>query len=194
MSSSGNTVVHQHKTFSNVDYTEKRLVNREFVQCEFVQCNFTGSDLRNNDFEGCHFTQCNFSMTIIDSAGFRDARFTSCKILGVDFTRCNKFMFSFAFTESHLDYCTFFGTKLKKTVFQSCSLKETDFTEADLSGAAFHNCDLTRTKFMHTLLEKADFRTAQNFSIDPEVNRLKKARFSAAQLAGLLDKYQLDIE
>ena len=48
--------------------------------------------------------------------------------------------------------------------------------------------------FYQTNIEECDFRTAYHFSIDPENNQVKKAKFSANGLAGLLDKYQLKID
>ena len=48
--------------------------------------------------------------------------------------------------------------------------------------------------FAGTILEKVDFRTAFNYSIDLERNRIKKARFSAKGVVGLLDKYDIDID
>jgi len=48
--------------------------------------------------------------------------------------------------------------------------------------------------FIHTNLEKADFRSAFNYSIDPETNRIRKARFSVPAVTGLLDKYDIEIE
>ncbi|NML36630.1 pentapeptide repeat-containing protein [Chitinophaga sp. G-6-1-13] len=194
MSKSNGSIIHQQKTFSDVNYAGRRLENREFVQCEFIDCDFSKSDLRDNSFEDCHFKQCNFSMVILNGAGFRDARFTGCKMLGVDFTQCNRFMFSFSFYECILDYSTFLGTRLRKTLFHDCSLKEVDFSEADLTSADFKNSDLTMARFSNTILEKADFRNAQNFGIDPDFNKMKKARFSALNLSGLLYKYNLDIE
>lgn len=186
--------IHEKKEFKNIDYSEKSLRNREFIQCKFDVCIFTKSDLRNNSFEDCIFENCNFSMTIIDDAGFRNVTFIGCKIQGVDFTRCSKFMFSFRFENCSLDYCTFYGTKLKKTNFINCSLKEVDFSNTDLSEAIFTNSDFSGAIFSNTLLEKADFRSATNFSIDPEFNKVKKAKFNAFQLEGLLHKYQLDID
>jgi len=103
-------------------------------------------------------------------------------------------MFSFQFENCILDYCVFQGTTLKKTPFLHCSLKEVDFSNADLTAAVFTECDLTNTHFHYTTLEKADFRTAKNFSIDPEINKLKKAKFAFLNLEGLLVKYQLEIE
>ena len=44
------------------------------------------------------------------------------------------------------------------------------------------------------MLEKADFRGAINYSIDPELNQLKGASFSTAGLGGLLGKYGIRIE
>lgn len=187
-------VLHENKTFTNVNYVEKRLENREFVNCEFVNCDFTKSHLSENSFSQCTFKQCNFSMAVIAGAGFQDAVFIGCKMLGVDFTRCNKFMFSFTFTDCVLDYCTFYGTKLKKTTFTNCSLKEADFTETDLSASVFDRCDLWNAKFSNTILEKTDFRTALNFTIEPEFNKMKRARFTHAGLEGLLTKYNLDVQ
>lgn len=113
--------------------------------------------------------------------------------MGLDFTRCNKFMFSFSFSDCILDYSTFFGTKLKKTSFKNCNLKDVDFSQVDLSAAVFENCDLHGACFSNSILEKTDFRTATNFAIDPEGNKIKKAKFSESNLAGLLVKYDLDI-
>ena len=186
-------ITHENKVFENVNHSGKILRNREFYKCTFVMCDFTKSDLRGNDFEDCTFQDCNFSMTEIEGVGFRSAAFIGCKILGIDFTRCNKLMFSFRFENCILDYCTFFGTKLKKTHFIKCSLKEVDFGETDLTSSLFTNTDLMGAQFSNTVLEKADFSSATNFAIDPESNKLKKAKFSALQLEGLLYKYQLDI-
>ena len=73
-------------------------------------------------------------------------------------------------------------------------LQETDFTEADLTDAAFPECDLLKSTFENTILEKADFRTSFNYSIDPNLNRVKKAKFSMPAVVGLLDKYDIQIE
>jgi hypothetical protein len=45
-----------------------------------------------------------------------------------------------------------------------------------------------------TNLEKTDFRTAVNFSINPTLNRIKNAKFSHDRLAGLLDSFSIVIE
>jgi uncharacterized protein YjbI with pentapeptide repeats len=73
-------------------------------------------------------------------------------------------------------------------------LQEVDFTDCDLSEAVFERCDLERTQFINTNLEKADLRGSWNYSIDPEVNRIKKAKFSLPGITGLLDKYDIMID
>jgi len=194
MNSSNDNTLHQDKFFSGVNYTEKTLKNREFVKCEFINCDFSNSDLSDNDFVDCHFKQCNFSLTLLRGTGMKEVTFTGCKILGIDFSKCNKFMFSFVFENSYLDYSTFFGTKLRKTKFLNCTLKETDFEGADLTSSVFDNCDLMGATFLRSILEKTDFRTSRNFNIDPAENNMKQAKFSAHNLVGLLHKYKLDID
>ncbi|MEI6884575.1 MAG: hypothetical protein WCO02_08810 [Bacteroidota bacterium] len=39
-----------------------------------------------------------------------------------------------------------------------------------------------------------DFRSSFNYSIDPGMNRMKKAKFSLAGLVGLLDQYDIEVE
>lgn len=187
-------VLHDGRTFSGVNFAGKQLQNREFVRCTFNNCDFSKSDLSENTFMSCAFNQCNFSLAIVRETGFREAHFTGCKMLGVDFSSCNRFLFSFRFDSCILDYSVFFGTKLRKTVFENCSLKDADFNEADLTQSSFAGCELAGARFGRTTLDKADFRSARNYLIDPEANSLKRTRFSALNLAGLLTKYNLDLE
>ncbi len=57
--------------------------------------------------------------------------------------------------------------------------------------AIFKNCDLLNTSFVKAILEKADFRSARNYVFDPELNKIKKAKFSFPGVAGLLVKYNI---
>jgi uncharacterized protein YjbI with pentapeptide repeats len=83
---------------------------------------------------------------------------------------------------------------MKKAKFMQCEMHEVDFTNTDLSAAIFNDCDLMNSTFEQTNLEKADLRGAQHFSIDPERNKIKKAKVSHATISGFLDKYDLIIE
>ena len=60
-----------------------------------------------------------------------------------------------------------------------------------MSSGVFDNCDLSMAVFENTNLEKADFTTSYNYDIDPEKNRMKKAKFLQNGLHGLLLKYDL---
>ena len=115
-------------------------------------------------------------------------------MLGLRFDTCNQFALSFGFERCILNHSSFYQTKLKKTNFKDTQLNEADFTGCDLSTAIFDNCDLKDATFEGTILEKADFRTAYNYTINPETNRLKKAKFSLAGLPGLLAKYGIEVD
>lgn len=115
-------------------------------------------------------------------------------MLGLHFDTCSEFGLSFSFDSCQLNHSSFYKTKIKKTVFKNSQLQETDFVETDLTSAVFDNCNLQQAMFEQTTLEKADLRTSYNYSIDPETNRIKKAKFSFAGISGLLDKYDIEIE
>jgi len=93
-----------------------------------------------------------------------------------------------------IDYLTFIYKKLKKTQFIDCSLKDVDFSNTDLSLAIFKNCDLSNATFVECILEKTDFRSSRNYAFDPSENKIKNTRVSHSALAGLLQKFDLDIE
>ena len=115
-------------------------------------------------------------------------------MLGLNFDHCNPFLLAFEFEQCQLNWAIFQEMSLKQTLFKGCSLQEADFTLADLTGAQFTDCDLYRATFVQCNLEKTDFRTAIRYSIDPEQNNINKARFSTTGLAGLLEKYNIEVE
>lgn len=170
------------------------LIKGEYEDCRFNGFNFSEYDLSEYKFIACTFNACNFSLTKLNKTVFRDAIFKDCKMLGLRFDSCNSFGLSFHFENCQLNHSSFYKTKIKKTVFKNCQLQETDFAEADLTSAVFDNCDLNAAIFDQTILEKADFRSAFHYSIDPELNKIKQAKFSLAGISGLLNKYDLELE
>jgi len=83
---------------------------------------------------------------------------------------------------------------MMKTIFQNTSAKNVDFSECDLTKVLFSNCNLLNSVFHKTILKEADFLTALNYTIDPELNNIRRAKFSTGGVAGLLNKYDIIIE
>lgn len=186
-------LIHEDKTFDKVVYAGQLISGWEFQSCEFKNCDFTNSAFVNNKFLECTFEGCNLSMMKLGKSTLSDARFRNCKILGVNFSECQDFLFTVTFDGCILDYSSFMAKKMPKTRFNKSTLKEVTFSLANLSGSVFEQCNLSETVFNRTDLSAVDFSTSYNFSIDPELNILKKAIFSAQGLPGLLDKYGIRI-
>ena len=184
----------ESKTFKEKDFTHKRLPRDAYEDCSFISCNFSNSDLSEMNFVDCEFLNCDLSMANLANTTLRSARFQGCKLLGLHFDDCNELLFSVSFEGCQLDLSSFFRRPMKYTHFKDCSLQEVDFAEADLTSSTFENCNLNGATFEQSVLEKADLRSAYNYTIDPELNRVRKAKFSAAGLAGLLSKYDIEVE
>ncbi len=184
----------EDQNFKGQNYTTNALAKGEYNNCAFINCTFLNADLKDISFVECTFDNCDLSNAQLKNAAFRDINFTNCKLMGLHFDDCNGFLIAFNFDNCLLNYASFYKLKLKNTRFNQCRLGDVSFEKTDLSNAVFSNCDLNKAVFENTQLENADFRTAFNFSINPEINNLKKAKFSTQNIAGLLDKYKIIIE
>lgn len=178
------------KTFK----ARKQIEKGDYEFCRFVNCILPNSDLSGISFIECEFENCDFSSSKLYDTSFKDVTFVKSKLVGLCFEDCNEFLFSIDFSESNLNLSSFYQMKPKNISFRDCNLKEVDFTEAELAETLFEKCDLHSAIFKNTNLRKADFRSSYNFLIDPEINKIEKARFSLMGLPGLLDKYDLEIE
>ena len=179
--------------FKGIDFQKNPLQKAEYDTCTFVNCNLSSIQLSNIVFVECFFIDCNLSLSAIKNTSFKDVNFENCKLLGLQFNECNSFLLNFTFTGCILNLTSFFKLNIPKTIFTNCKLEESDFVEANLANSIFDNCDLTKATFENTNLEKVNFSTSYNYTIDPEINRLKKATFSKDGLEGLLQKHQLII-
>jgi uncharacterized protein YjbI with pentapeptide repeats len=182
------------KDYKKIDFSVGGLPKGEYDRCNFSDCNFSNCDLSGIVFAECNFINCNLSLVKTSQAAFREVSIRECKILGVHFENCNPFLFSILFDHCMLNLASFYRLNLRRSRFANCNLVETDFTECDLSNSLIDNCDLSGAVFENTILEKADFRTSSGYSIDPELNRLRGARFSLPGIAGLLGKYGILID
>jgi uncharacterized protein YjbI with pentapeptide repeats len=170
---------HQGKLFKNITYSEKETLNREFEKCSFINCDFSNGVFSSSKFIDCVFSGCNLAMAKLGHCQLNNVTFKDCKLLGVNFSDCSDFLFSVKFDNCVLDYS---------------SMKNMDFTESDLTKSHFINTDLLYTVFFRTILKEVDFLTALNYNIDPDVNIIKKAKFSLNAISGLLNKYDIIIE
>jgi fluoroquinolone resistance protein len=183
----------ENLVFEGNNFSNQLPQRGEYANCRFLQADFTSADLSFFEFSDCVFDHCNLSLVKCNKTAFSQVSFLHCKMLGINFEYCNEFMFTVTFDTCTLNFSSFFKRSIQKTVFKGSSLLEVDFTEADLTGADLSLCELAGAKFEHSNLEKADLRFATNYIINPEINRLKKAKFSPDGLHGLLGQYDLDI-
>lgn len=182
------------RTFDKVVFFGQRLNSREFDGCVFRNCDFSGTTFFECSFIDCEFIGCNLAMAKLPATGLKNVTFRDCKMLGIRFDECDDFLFQVTFTDCTLDYSWFSRKKMPKTIFTNTSLKGVNFEQADLTSTVFESCNLEDAVFHETNLASADFSTAYNFRIDPELNPMKKAKFSVDGIPGLLDKYDIKIE
>lgn len=188
------SLIHLYKTFEKVIYLDKKINNREFEGCIFKNCDFSNSDFSYNTFTDCEFIDCNLAMTRLSGSSMKNISFKNCKLLGIQFNECEDFLFSVYFVECILDYSSFANKKMPKTKFINSSLKEVTFIGTNLSGSTFDNTDLSGAIFNATELKEVDFLTAYNYTIDPEFNPMRKAKFATQGISGLLEKYDIKIQ
>jgi fluoroquinolone resistance protein len=182
------------ENFESVDFQKSKLVKGEYEHCTFRHSRLADIDLNDITFVACEFLECDFSMAKLRGSSFRDVKFIRCKLLGLRFDECNPLLLSFSFQDCVLNFSSFYKLKLKGTSFKTCKLEEVDFVETDLTNSRFDQCDLKLASFENTILVGADLRTAINYSIDPEKNKIKKAKFSLPGVVGLLDQFDITIE
>lgn len=190
---SGQPLSTEDKTIKSKSFAKAVLTHHIFTACSFNGCDFSESLLYNAQFNICTFTNCNFTLAKLDGCRLHDVQFIECKIIGTEFFKCDRTFFSLSFKKCLLQYCNFSDLIMKKTSFsgsklQECHFKNTylnnaNFNDVDLSGTIFHNCDLSM----------ADFSSAIHYNIDPQTNKIKKAKFSLPEVIGLLRGFDITI-
>ncbi len=160
----------------------------------FRDCEFTGAELGQLRLVDCEFLRCNLSGAEWRGCSLNNVSFVGSKLLGANLTGLRKTFLSVSFEDCKLDYVDFSGLALSKTRFVKSSLVDAVFIGTDLSGATFVSCDVAGAIFRSTNLSGADLRGADGLVLDPENNKLQKARVDLGNLAGLLTKYKLQID
>ena len=166
----------------------------EFDHCVLERCDFSRQEFDGAEFAHCTFLNCDLSNAILENLALHHTVFSGCKWVGVDFGKCSKYQFSAQFVDCILDYAVFDHNTLKKIHFERCSLREVSFNECHLGEAWFDHCTLERAVFTRCNLEGADFRTAMDYALDPQQNRVRQARFALPGVLRLLDPLQIRID
>lgn len=182
------------QVLTGYDASQLLALGRELDQHHFIACELGGADLSGLRFEDCLFERCNLASARLRGTALRNVAFADCKLVGVVFSECDEMLFEVHFDDCQLRYASFVGRRMGGTRFAQCNLAEADFSDADLCDVVFADCELTKAVFHHTRLTGADFTTARGFSLDPESNTLRGARFGLAGLPGLVAKYGVVIE
>ena len=91
-------------------------------------------------------------------------------------------------------YNDFSGMALNGFDWTGAELQQCTFDDTRLAGASFYGVRLGGTRFTRCDLQKADLRTAEEYAIDLETNKLKGARFSFPDVVRLLDGTGIVIE
>ena len=182
----GNTVI------KGTDFSQSPMSAREYESAVFSNCNYSRCDLSRVLFTDVIFDTCDLSLAKLSETTFQDATFRNCRMLGMHFDHCNRFGLRVVLENCNLGHSSFYGVKHPGGSFTDCRFNDVDFTGCVLSGSHFDRCDFSGAVFDHADLERCDFSTSINYTIDPELNRLKKARFSLFGLPGLLEKYGIE--
>lgn len=180
------------QAFEHIDFT-KAFLDSSYLECTFVGCRFTRADLSSILFEGCTFVECDLSNAKVLETGFQETVFERCKIMGVLFETAKVFLFSIEARESVFNHTSFFGVDLQNSTFAKCTFEQSDFSNALCQGVHFFESSFYLARFENTALQRADFTSARDFSIDPNINKVKGTRFSKDNLSGLLDAHPIEI-
>lgn len=183
------------RAFSDLSQTKTRIESSSFYECNFDNCSFAETVFYNCRFVDCTFESCDLSLIQITSTVLSGVRFESSRLIGIDWTQADWNAISLGdpvrFTKCIISHSTFIGINLRKIKITDTTAKNVDFREVDLSCVDFAGTNLTDSMFANTNLSEADLTKARNYTIAPEKNNLKGARFSLPEAMSLL--FNLDI-
>jgi uncharacterized protein YjbI with pentapeptide repeats len=188
--------LYQDKEFKNVIFRENILTEIEFYNCTFEGCDFFKSKFNKCEFEKCSFTSCELSLINPSGSKFVDVSFIKSKIVGVNWSQISAISApsKFNFYECKIDNSSFIRLNLQGIKILDCSANDVDFEETNLTKSEFRSTDLLKSRFQRTNLFFADFSDAINYSIDPNMNKLKKTVFSFPEVTRLLNSFDIIIK
>lgn len=188
---------YHEEAFELIELKEKTIESKRFEACTFKKCQFTEAEFRQCEFVDCEFIHCNLSMAKFINTGFNEAVFENCKLIGIDWTKVKwpfvKLACPVKFYQCDLSFSNFFEINLVDAVFEECKVHEVDFRGAELNGASLCYNDFYKSIFQHCNLSKSDFTGSTNYLINPEENKITKAKFSFPEVMDLLRHLDITI-
>jgi uncharacterized protein YjbI with pentapeptide repeats len=170
-------------------------LGKEFEGVCFVGCDFQNADLSGFSFEDCEFENCNLSLVKIKNTKICGNKFKSCKMVGVDWSVFRvSLSFANTFENCVLDMSNFTGLNINHIEAYKSSFKEVWFNDANLSDSILKECDFEGAYFNNTNLTKADLRSSQAYTINPQFNKISKAKFSLPEAISLLNGFDITLE
>lgn len=160
----------------------------------FYWINFSVYDFSWINFINCKFEKCNLSNIALNSTTFNNIDFINSKIMWLKFVDINHFLSNFNFYDCNISLSSFYGLNLKNISFEDSEIKETDFTNTNLENSNFNYCNLEKSIFSNTNLKNTNFIWSYNFTIDPNLNKLVKTKFSRENCIGLLNYLDIIID
>ena len=189
---------YEDQKFNNLVIDKKEIQGITFQNCTFNNCSFRETIFRMCKFRVCTFKEGDLSLIQVDGSTFTRTRFEDLKLIGVNWVmgswgkkEIQQSLKSVDFENCVLNYSTFMGLTLQRSLIRKCIAKEVDFSDADLKLADCTYTDFENSRFSNTDLTEADLRGATNYFIVPHLNILKKTKFSLPDALSLL--YNLDI-
>jgi fluoroquinolone resistance protein len=173
-------------SFDGIDFSHADLRERSFQDCAFVSCVFEKSDLFGSSFRDCSFRKCQLTLPGLKNTAFSDVEFNECKLIGLNFSECNRISFSVSFVGSILDSVVIFEKGMNKTRFIDDRIRNCAFDHCEMKGCDFGGSAFEATTFHACNLEKSDFSKAKGYLIDPSTNKLRNAAFSLPEACSFL--------
>lgn len=178
----------------NEDFSQMELSLHSYYNCQFLNCDFSETNLTRTEFEDCTFQDCNFSNARVNQTKLENCIFKECKLLGVNFYLVSLFAFEISFETCVINSCNFGSLKMKGTQIVNSKITDCFFQETELIEASFEGSVFLRTLFHQSDLRKASFCQATGYEIDPTVNKIQKAKFSAPDVLNLLDGFDIIVQ
>ncbi len=184
---------YQDTVFSKQNFKGRVLREKEFCKCKFIKSDFYKTNLQSCIFEDCLFENCDLSLWIINGSRFTDVTFKESKIIGVQWNSA-KPPIKANFYDCILNNSVFAGLNLNSIEIIKCQVWESDFSDANLTKAKICSSDLRNSTFHKTTLVQADFSDSTNYSINPNLNKLKKTIFNLPEAIALLKYFDIIVK